>query len=587
MFNPNNEDDFRKLVADIEDSCEKDRKHQDQYVGRLKQYVGHNYGEGAAPDDVPVNMIELGVNIFQRGICGHDPQAMVGSDYDELLPDAACMELALNQQAARIRVKDSFNTACKGGLFGIGGMKVGITNEDTPPDGEGHLHDPGHVFADPVLREDWILDLKAKRREKMSYIGDWWTAPVEWVKDNQNYKDKARDAVVADEQQRREADSNMAGANGYDDKEFEPMTTLGQVFLTRQNLLVTFAKCSPRTPLMVQEWEGPEGGPYPWFGFGDVPGNIIPLSPVSIWEPLHDVTNTMFNKAWRQADRQKSFTAVPMQASADGNQVVDVNDGEVRSFNESDKIKEISMGGANQSTIGMMTLAKSLLTYMGGNWDALGGLSAMSRTVGQDELLASGASGRIQDMQATFLEFQAEVFRHMAFWMWSDPISEYHLLKQVEGTNYTIATRWLPEHRVGKFFEKNFKIDVFPNLNQTPQQKIQNLRQWIVEILMPAAPLMQPQGLDIDWEYIVKTMAKYMGMPEMRRSVLFLNGERMQQKEPQNVSHKSPFSQREYIRTNRSSKTRAGQDEAAINELFAGEGTTNSSASAAMFTGAA
>src|SRR5690606_31512096 len=127
-----------------------------------------------------------------------------------------------------------------------------------------------------------------------------------------------------------------------------------------------------------------------------------------------------------QAMRQKSFTPVSPQNAADGNQIVEVNDGDVRSFNEPEKIKEVSMGGANQQTIGMMQLAKSLLVWSGGNWEALGGLAAMSRTVGQDELLTSGASGRIQDMQATFLEFQAEVYRHMAYWMWEDPISEYH-----------------------------------------------------------------------------------------------------------------------------------------------------------------
>lgn len=587
MFDPENPDDLKKLCSAIEASNQKLRKRRDMRVAQIQQYVGANYGDNGPPDRVPVNMIELGVNIFQRGISAHNPQAMVGSDYDDLLPDASCMELALNQQADRIRLKDSFNTCCVEGLFTMGMMKVGITSKDTPPDGEGHLHDPGHVFCDPVLFEDAILDMGAKRREQMAYVGDEFVVPLEWAKENSGYDKDSREVLVPDDDERQEGDSNLLADAINPVDEIEKTVTLRSVFLTRQNQVVTFSRNNPRKALKIIDWEGPEGGPYPWFGFGKVPGNIIPHAPVPLWADLHDVTNKMFNKAWRQAMRQKSFTAVPMQAGSDGNQIVETNDGDVRSFNESDKIKEISMGGANQQTIGMMQLAKSLLVWSGGNWEALGGLAAMSRTVGQDELLTSGASGRIQDMQATFLEFQAEVYRHMAYWMWEDPISEYHLLKQVEGTNYTVATKWTPEMRAGKFFEKNFKISVFPNFNQTPTEKLQGLLRMVQDVLMPAAQLMQPQGLDVDWEYVIKTISKYMGLPELRRSVLFRNGERYPQKDPQGGARMPAHTSREYSRTNRSVKTRAGQDEAQITELFAGGGTTGSSQNAALFTGGA
>jgi hypothetical protein len=569
VFDPEDPRELSKLCNAIEASDEKLRPHREQRRGRLKQYVGKWYGDDGAPDNVPLNMIELGVNIFQRGLSSHFPRARVTSDYDELLPEASNMQLALNQQAERLNIKDAFNTCAVDALFSAGMMKIGITAGETPADGEGYLHDPGNVFADPVLFEDVILDMSAKRREKMAFVGDKFSVPLEWAKENSNYDKEARKELTASEPYENDSIDSNLGRDHLDRDEFEPMVNLRQIFLTRHNRVLVLAPGNPRKILQQIEWNGPEGGPYVWLGFGKVPGNLIPLAPVPLWSDLHSMTNELMNKAWRQADRQKTFTAIPPAGVADANTIVDISDGEARFFNEPDKIKEISTGGANRETLAMSQLAKSLLVYMGGNWDALGGLAAQSRTVGQDELLASGAGGRMQDMQQTMLEFQVEVYRHLAFWLWEDAISEYHLLKPVADTKYSVPTIWRPENRKGRFFEKNFKIGVFAEQNRTPAEQGSLYRQLVAEVLMQAAPMMQQQGMGINWEYVIKTLGEYANTPELRRSVIYLNGEQTPQGSPQDAGMPAQ-TKRTYERVNRPAASRPGADATLINTLMGG-----------------
>lgn len=568
MFDPENPKSLTTLCTAVDASAEKLRAHREKRAEHLRQLVGKWYGDDGAEDSVPINLIELGVNIFQRGVASQDPRACVTSDHDELLPEAASMELAINQQAERINVKDSFNTCSVDALFKLGCMKVGLTSKDTPPDGESYLHDPGNVFTDPVLFEDLLLDMTAKRREQMAFMGDEYTAPLDWVRENEEYHKQAREAVVADDQSVRESES-LTSPNRSGEESFEPMVTLRQLYLTRQNLLVTVPKHNPTQPLLIQQWKGPAGGPYCFLAFGKVPGNPIPNAPVPMWADLHDICNRSFNKAWRQGMRQKTFTAVPPAGQADGYSIVEVADGEVRAFNEPDKIKEVSTGGANPANLAMSQLAKSLLVYMGGNWDALGGLAAMSRTVGQDEMMSSGASGRLKDMQQTMIDFQVEVYRHMAYWLWTDPISEYSLRKPVGDTGFSIPTKWLPENRVGSFFEKNFKITTYNDGNRSPMEQAMALKQILLEIIVPLAPAMQQQGIGINWEYLMKTLGKLSSMPELPRSLLFLSGEQIPKADSQGGGMPANTT-RTYERVNRPGATRAGADQTLINTLMGG-----------------
>jgi len=571
-FDPEDPVKIANLLDSVEWSQKRLQKRREQRLDHLKQYVGHHYGEEGAPDNVPVNMIELGVNIFQRAVAAHAPKAMIESNYPELLPAAADMELALNQEASRIRIKDSFNTCAREALFCMGLMEVGITTKDTPPDGEGYLYDPGHVFADPILFEDSILDMTSKFWDQQSYLGHEFSVNFEWAKDNDQFDSKARAALTNSSEyiglsEDVRSESLSQGSRATMD-EFEETIRLRQLFLPRQQLVMLFSATGSRLPLSIIQWEGPERGPYHRLSFGDVQGNLVPLAPVPVWIDLHDMVNRLANKAGRQAERQKTITGVRGSAEDDGNRVLEAKDGQMIKLDDPDSVREFKFGGANQETLGMVEWSKKVLETMGGNWPSLAGLGASSRTVGQDKLINEGASARLSDMQQTMVQFQSDVMKDLAFWMWNDPISEYHLNKPIQGTKYSVPIVWSPETRVGKFTDYLFKVNPYSGLPVSPEQEASEFLQLLTNFVLPAMPYMQQQGIGLNWEDIFKTIAKYQNKPELLRALVFTQGE--QQPKPQ-LPPKQASTTRNYVRENRPGASYSGQQDVMIRQLFGGQ----------------
>lgn len=572
-FDPENPKHIGKLCESIDWSTEKARAHREQYVENIRQMAGSHYGDHGTETEVPINMIELGVNIFQREISAHEPQALVNSAYDELLPGAADMELALNQEIDRMNLGDSFNTCGIEALFCLGMMKVGITTGDTPPNGEGHLHDPGHLFADPVLFGDAILDMTAKRWEQQSYMGDEFTVPLEWAKENPQFNKEARQKLSARSSEQFEAETHAESMTRGESnllEEFEDMVQLRQIFLPRQQLILTLAVGENKLPLSIVEWTGPEHGPYHRLSFGKVPGNLIPLAPVPLWVDLHDITNSLFNKAARQAERQKTFTALPKRTGPDGELLTTVEDGGVYSFENPSDIHEVSTGGANEHTLSMAIWAQTKLEYMGGNWAALGGLGAQTKTVGQDEMLHTNASGRLKDMQQLMLSFQAAVIKDLAYWLWEDPLSEYHIIKRPDywpSSLPGIPAQFSPENRMGRFFDYNFDVDPFKRPRRSPSEQAAQFMSLIRDFVLPMMPMLEQQGKSLDVEYIFKEISRLNNSPQLSRAIVHLQGEQYPSRGK--VSPGMPAqTTRTYERVNRPAASAQGQDQALASALM-------------------
>lgn len=576
-FDPSDEQDIVRLTDSIEWSLRRMKERRRQRAEHLQLLVGHHYGEDGSRDKRPINMIELGVQIFQRGVASHSPQVMVSSNYPDLQPYASDFELALNQQVGRINLKESFNTCAIEALFCLGVMEVGITSSDDPPDSEGYLYDPGQLFADPVLFDDLVLDMNAKTWDQQSYIGHDFVVPYEWVKDNNNYDPVVRAKITAPDRDTGDPSEHYR-ETGIRSMEFEDTLRLRQVYLPRQKKLLVFAvDAAPNEPLQVIDWAGPERGPYIPLSYGKVPGRLIPLAPVPIWYDLDDVINRCFNKAADQALRQRTVGVA--QDPGLGELMRDAEDGDMLHNATGTDVQEVKLGGADQQTLAMVMWSKQMLSYMGGNWDVLAGLASQTRTVGQDELLAAGASGRMKDMQQTTIDFQTAVLKDMAYWLWHDPISEYHLLKPVGDTGYTVPAVFSPETREGRFTDYAFNLNPYSLQNMSPSDEANRLLMLITQFVLPAYPMMMQQGVGIGWEALFKTLGHKMNMPELKQIITYAGGQMMPERDgppmPSNTS-------RTYNRTNTPAASQQGNEQTMMNMLLGGADSVQPAQMAAL-----
>lgn len=571
-FDPTDADQLKQLHASIDWSIEQMKPHRVRRLENMAQYVGHGYGEDAAPDSVPINMIELGVNILQRFISSHMPQCMVGSNYKEMLPAAADLELALNQESNRLNLSDALNTWVIEALFCMGVLEVGITTGDDPPDSEGYLYDPGHLFVDPVLFDRLILDMCAPRWDLMSYVGHDYDVPFEWVKNNEDFDQEVRDAISSpnEEEIDDDVDSTKLSSNRSGMEAFQKMLTLRQVYLPSEKLVLQFVVGQQeKRPLKVQKWEGPERGMYIPLCFGKVPGNLIPNAPVTQWAPMHDQLNALWNKVTDQGARQKTLLLIRGAAAADGSRIVKGNDGDAIYTEDPGGCVEMSTGGANQQTFALALQTKEMLDWFMGNISALGGLAAQSETLGQDRMLVENASGKPQDLQKITMDAEVTVFEDMAFWLYNDPISEYHLIKQVGNSGESFSFTWGPEERMGDLTKYNFSINPFTKQTLSPSQ-MANMFVQDLQLFMSAEPAMMQQGMGLDWEYIAKELSRLHNLPQIRRMIRFVEGEAYPERGAVQKQGMAPNTTRMNVRVNKPAATQSGKAQTLISSLMGG-----------------
>ncbi|KKL15880.1 hypothetical protein LCGC14_2501180, partial [marine sediment metagenome] len=104
MFDPENPRDIGRLRQAMEYSRRQLRAFREDRHESIRQYAGHHFGDQAAHDRVPINLIELMVNIFSRQLAANNPQVYISTELEHLLPQAATMEIRVNRMIEEIKL---------------------------------------------------------------------------------------------------------------------------------------------------------------------------------------------------------------------------------------------------------------------------------------------------------------------------------------------------------------------------------------------------------------------------------------------------------------------------------------------------
>jgi hypothetical protein len=509
-----------RLRESVDWSIKKLRPFRQNRMNALKAYVGRNYSNDGSQVRMPVNVLELALTIYQRQLASHSPKALVTTAFEELKPSAAELEVALNHLIEEMKFGNTLRLAVIESLIGMGIVKVGIEVKDHANE-LGTSHDTGQPFADIVHMDDWCHDMTAKRYDQIGYAGNKYRIPYDYVMQSQHYNATAKRLLKPTEKINFGRDGGDMNSNSISSgsetviDEYEDHVELWDLWLPRENLIVTLPVDGDGPPLHEQEWMGPENGPYHILGFEQVPGNVMPLPPASQWYDLNDLLNRMWRKLGNQAERQKTVLGVAAHAMEDGKRIIDVDDGQGLFVENPDGAREYRFGGVDQQTLGFAMTVKDTASYMMGNIDAIAGLAPQSSTVGQDRLLNQAANERIDDMQQSVANFTTAVLKDVAMYLWTDPLIKLPLVKRVEGTDIEIPFNYTPESREGDFIQYNMDIEPYSMRVSSPSEKLQMLNDLMMNIFIPASQMLEAQGVTVDMAQYVATIAKYGNLKEL------------------------------------------------------------------------
>lgn len=558
----------------------------------LKEFVGRHYSDNGAEDRVPFNLLKLYTNIYLRMLVARNPKALVTTHVQALKPLAADLETWMNWRISTLDLDRTLRTVVQDALFCMGIVKIGIT-AGPEVQYEGFTHYMAEPFVDPIDLDDWVHDMTAKRWSECAFMGHRYRMPLSAVRNNGLF-----DGVSSSGQLRREEIQGQTQRQ-VNEKNDERVTSLQQdmgampgqeytdyvelwdLWLQHENVIVT-VEYNPASgfnaePLRVVEWRGPKSGPFLILTYVDVPSNTMPSGPVTDQLDLHLLYNETLRKLGRQSNREKTVLAVQGGAMSDADRIQKASDGDIVRVDNPENMKEVQFGGVDQSQMAFLIQLYQIFNRSGGNLETIGGLSSQAGTLGQEELLASQSSNQLKDMQDRTVIFAREVFRQLAWYWMNDPIQTYEAERSIPGVEFTATARITPQDRDGTFERLNFDIHPYSMQGQTPSQMAQKLNTLMTQIIMPAMPLLQQQGIGPDIQAFLRLIAKYEDIPDLDTILRF--EEPMGQDEVKTEPPRKPVtSNRTYTRRN-VSQGGSGRDDAMMATLM-GSGNDSDAANA-------
>lgn len=556
------------LRASMRRSSKMLQPHRDFRRELIKEFVGHEYNENGASRETMFNVWGMAVEILATSVSGGTPQVDLYTDRDDLMAFAADFSAVLNKELQRMDFGSVTEEWVLEALFGLGVLKIGTE--------ESHYLDvlPGmqtrrskRIFADSVDLDSWVHDMEAKDWDEIDFCGDKYRCAYEQVKKNPDYNPKARAVIQPDSEGQVNSipdgddDGNLTPDVGlYGETLFKEYVTLWDVYIPRDNVIVTFADGQDNVPpLLVQEWNGPRNysGPYYILPAMKVPGNLMPKTPGHQLKPLHDLINRLWRKLSKQAGNQKTVVLVETGSQDDGRKIADSNDTQVVSVASLAGIQEVNFLGPDQGNIAFAAQAYDTFNRVAGNLEAIGGLGPQSSTVGQDAIISETASRRVAKLQQRVLAAVAQACTDIGWYLWQSEqtLTARRQMPGVEGKQYPVKIE--PHDRRGDFTDYDVRISPHTLKYVAPGDRSNTLLTLLTQIIMPALPFIQQSGTTIDWGRLIQLLAKQQDLPELL-NVIKTQAPNPYQQGSGDSPGKAPVTKRTYERVSRPAASREG-----------------------------
>lgn len=527
---------FKSLQSAIQPCMDQLKPFREELKDALDSYVGPHYGQKGGRDR-PINMLQLAIESLLQQLSSRAPQVLCSTHNPNNKSAAIELELAMNHALKKMKFEAEHRTWVLSAIFSVGIMEVGLDIVDMP-EIDGEPLPMTDVFCEAIMFDDFVFDTTAKKfnRRNASFWGHKYLIPLEAAKKDKSFNEEARKNLQSvDKASSSEGSDSLSKQSEATGEPFTEMVELWQIFVPMENEIITFAVGGGEVPLKVVQWKGPRHGPYHMIGFNPVLNNIMPLSPVANWIDLDDLENKLYTKLGKQASRQKNIGVTDLQGVADGQTIINANDGQVIAVGNPNAFKEANIGGVNQQTLGFALNVKSMADFVMGNLSAQMGLGASASTLGQEQMIKQAANVRIGSMQGVLLTATQGILQDLAFYLHNHPTIEYEMTREITGTDMKLPIKWPRrdnglgqemDMRQGDIEDYDIKIEPYSMTEVAPGQRATIIRQIWREDIMPAIPL----GVVPDFNAYLHSLAKLYDLPELR-DIVKMSQEMMQPQE--------------------------------------------------------
>lgn len=577
-MNPNNTDHLGRLRDAMRFSRKKLEPFRRRQKEAIEQFVGVDYSEGGSDKPVYLNLMEIAANIYERQLAARPPKVLVFTHSKKLRSYGMKLEQSMNSMLRTYDVHNALRRCVRSSLFSMGICKVGTQVIGNYAE-EGYDFTKTRPYVASVSLDDWVHDMTSHVPEEIDYCGHRYRMSLEAAKKEKSFNKSVRENLTSMQdfsfnESGDERTSTISQGASQHEGHLEDKIELWEIWLPKERLIVTLGPNEGDRPLKVIEWNGPPNplGPYHLLYFNEVEGNSMPLAPAMLWRGLHDVSNGLFRKLVREAQRYKVVGLTRGVDSEDADRIRMASDGEIVGVDNPEAIQEKMFGGLDQRNFAFMLQIKQLFSWQAGNLDLLGGLGAQSETATQDQLLHASASQRMSGMQDEVRLFTKRVIRDWGFHLWSDPVESYPIRLNTQPLG-PVDTFLTPEER-GTHDYLLHEIDIEPYSMQfvSPQERMAKLNQIIGQVVLPSLQMMGEQGLGIDYKALLNTYSRYADLPELKDIIVGLEdvSPGMDKMGPSDGPGSPSMTHRVNERVSRPGSTPQGAEQTLVNTLMGG-----------------
>jgi hypothetical protein len=330
-----------------------------------------------------------------------------------------------------------------------------------------------------------------------------------------------------------------------------------EVYLPYDKKIVWLSKAGGR--LAEEDWKGPSHesdrivGPYHFLVLKKASNNIIPIAPILDILDLDELENLIYTKIHQSAAEHRHN--VVTRNEGDAKRIKDAGEFEIVHIegDPSLALKDLEVGGVSPQLMAAGMHVKQLLNWVAGNMDVLGGLGQSADTLGQERLLATTSSKKLEKFQSATIDFVRNIYYDLGFYEVNDPLSGGEVWKEHAALGIRFPKQVNPFLLREEFNRLNFAIDPYSLTERSPQARAAQLEQTIMTLMTGLQQQMMTQGVTIDVEALVKMLARYKNQPELTDILKFMGSAESMTQAPQGQRPPAPpFTSRENIRRNES-----------------------------------
>src|SRR3990172_5860327 len=366
-----------------------------------------------------------------------------------------------------------------------------------------------------IDRADYVFDLDSPTLEGPDFEGHKFRMKIADIREHPLFDEEARTAVqdTGAEESPNDETSNCRRAFGMKRGLYD-YAELFCIYDRPRNMLVYYPRQQPTMRLMEVEWSGPREGPYRKLYYEKVAGNAIPLSPMMHLLTKHKAFNVLDMKTIHQQQVAKWLLMYTNAQKEEAERVVNaVNNQSVLA--ENGPVRGFHIGGTSPDTVAMAEKQRRDFSYATGG--IIDQFQQQGETLGQERLLRGASNELLEDMSGWSYQFVKGFCRDVFLFDLGDPNEEPMMLdKKVSGTDVSYQLPWTKMHRqmFADYVDYDVDVEPYSYVERSPDSRLADVL-GALQIIQGMGDQAAAQGVSIDVEAVVRTVAKYKNLPEL------------------------------------------------------------------------